>query len=70
MRSRNGSLELHEKSRYRAAADYALRRYPGAVGQLLNRELRAYADFGHRFSADALIPELAAEVLRRRTEPM
>jgi ribonuclease VapC len=27
------------------------------------RELVAYADFGYRFAADALIPRLAAEIL-------
>jgi hypothetical protein len=56
-------LALHERARYRAAADYALRRYPGPVGELIHRELSAYADFGHRFAHDALIPHLAADVL-------
>jgi DNA-binding HxlR family transcriptional regulator len=30
-------LALHERARYRAAADYALRRYPGPVGELIHR---------------------------------
>jgi hypothetical protein len=30
---------------------------------VLYRELLAYADFGHRFARDALIPELAARIL-------
>ena len=32
-------LDLHERARYRAAAEYALRRYPGPVGELIHREL-------------------------------
>jgi hypothetical protein len=66
-------LELHERSRYRAAADYARLRYPGAVGELIHRELRAYAEFGHRFARDALVPRLAADILtqpRTESKPM
>jgi hypothetical protein len=57
------ALELHEKSRYRTAAVHARRVYPGPVGELVGRELNAYAEFGYRFSADSLIPRLAAAVL-------
>lgn len=53
----------HESMRLRAAALHAKRVYPGRVGELIARELVAYADFGYRFAADALIPRLAAEVL-------
>jgi hypothetical protein len=64
-------LDLHERARYRAAAEYALRRYPGPVGELIHRELSAYAEFGHRFARDALIPHLAQDVLTppRPAEP-
>jgi hypothetical protein len=58
-------LHLHERSRMRAAALHARRLYPGAVGELLHRELTAYADFGYQFAADALIPRLAAEILAK-----
>ena len=56
-------LALHEASRLRAAALHARRVHPGRVGELLAREILAYADFGYRFSADSLIPKLAAEIL-------
>jgi len=58
-------LPFHERSRIRAAALHARRLYPGGVGELVHRELCAYADFGYRFSNDALIPRLAAEILAK-----
>ena len=58
-------LPFHERSRIRAAALPAPRLYPGGVGVLVHRELCAYADFGYRFSNDALIPRLAAEILAK-----
>lgn len=57
------TLEQHEKSRLRAAARHARRVYPGDVGELLYRELTAYAEFGIRFSVDALVPRLATQIL-------
>jgi hypothetical protein len=57
------TIPLHERSRMRAAALHARRLYPGGLGELVYRELVAYADFGYRFTADALIPRLAAEIL-------
>lgn len=57
------ALAAKDMMRYRAAALHARRAYPGAVGELMSRELNAYADFGYRFSSDALIPRLADEVL-------
>lgn len=66
-------LRLHECSRYRAAAAHARRVYPGPVGELVARELAAYAEFGYRLTTDALIPRLATQVLgtptRRRIAP-
>ncbi len=59
-------LDLHEASRIRAAALHARRVHPGALGDLLHRELTAYADFGYRFAADALIPRLVTEILAVR----
>ena len=60
-------LQMHESSRLRAAALHARRTIPGALGELVYRELVAYAEFGYRFGADALIPRLAGEVLAIRT---
>ena len=59
------TLPLHERSRMRAAALHARRLYPGPLGELVYRELTAYADFGYQFAADALIPRLAAEILAK-----
>lgn len=61
-------LEPHERSRCRAAAGHARRVIPGPVGELVHRELLAYAEFGYRFVADGLIPRLAAEILATRSE--
>ena len=58
-----GLLELHERSRIRAAARHARRVYPVEVGELIHRELIAHAEFGIRFSVDALIPRLATLIL-------
>ena len=62
-------LHHHERSRYRAAAGHARRIYPGPLGELVHRELNAYAEFGHRFNDDGLIPRLAASVLATRSDP-
>jgi hypothetical protein len=56
-------LELHERSRIRAAALHASRVYPGSIGELIQRELTAYADFGYRFADNNLISRLTAEIL-------
>jgi hypothetical protein len=62
-----GQLHLHESARIRAAALHARRVMPGPLGELVYRELSAYAEFGHRFTADALIPRLTTEILAVRT---
>jgi hypothetical protein len=46
----------------RAAAARAVHVHPGPVGELLARELRAYAEFGHRFGVDGLLDRLAADL--------
>ncbi|HVL85514.1 MAG TPA: hypothetical protein VM367_14690 [Pseudonocardia sp.] len=58
-----GPVEMLDRGVYRAAAGRALRVLPGPLGQLVARELIAYADFGYRFRVDALVPRLAAHVL-------
>jgi len=55
-------MEAREKMRYRAAALRGRRIYPGALGELVYRELIAYVEFGYRFSDDGLIPRLAAAI--------
>jgi hypothetical protein len=56
-------LEAHERSRFRAAARHAGRVLPGSLGELVKRELTAYAEFGYRFDRDPPIAHLATEVL-------
>jgi hypothetical protein len=63
-------LAHHERAAARAAALHARRVYPGPVGELLHRELLAYADFGYRFATDRLVPQLAAEVLATPSPPV
>jgi hypothetical protein len=58
-------LLQHERSQMRAAGLHARRLYPGPLGELVFRELTAYADFGYHFAGDALIPRLAAEILAK-----
>jgi len=65
-------LEPREKARYRAAARRGRLLYPGPLGELVQRELNAYAEFGYRFSDDGLIPRLAAAInddVEERAEP-
>ena len=62
-------LAFQEQGRYRAAALHARRVVPGPVGELIHRELTAYADFGYRFSNDGLVPRLAAAVLAIESDP-
>ena len=56
-------LDGVERRTYLDAADLALRAYPGALGELVRRELRAFAEFGYRLAGDGLIARLAVEVL-------
>jgi hypothetical protein len=62
------TLRFQESARLRTAALHARRTYPGPLGELVSRELTAYADFGYRFTNDGLIPRLATAVLATRTE--
>ncbi|MFC5137258.1 hypothetical protein ACFPK1_03390 [Actinomycetospora rhizophila] len=52
-----------DRTKYAAAAERALRVHPGPLGELVARELRAFADFGFRIAGDGLVDRLAAEVL-------
>lgn len=60
-------LDLHEKARVSAAAAKAKRDYPGPVGEVLHRELEAYAQFGWRTEQSGLMPRLVAEVMKPET---
>jgi hypothetical protein len=45
-------------ARARAASPAALRLFPGAVGELLARELSAWGEFGYRFGSHELVTRL------------
>ncbi|NMO93531.1 hypothetical protein [Actinomycetospora sp. TBRC 11914] len=62
-------LQAHEKARCRAAAAQARRVLPEPVGELIARELDAYADFAHRFDASGLVPRVVLAVLGRPSPP-
>jgi len=62
-------MSFAEQTDLRTAALRARRMYPGEIGELVYRELLAYADFGHRFARDALIPDLAARILAEAEDP-
>lgn len=68
LRGNAPELPPHDRSRYRAAAGHARRVYPGPLGELVFRELSAYAEFGYRLDTDGLIPRLAAAVLAARAD--
>jgi hypothetical protein len=61
------ALPVHEKSQLRAAARHARLALPGPIGELVSREITAYAEFGYRFGTDALVPRLAVQVLAMPT---
>jgi hypothetical protein len=48
------------------AAERARSRYPGAVGELVSREILAYRDFGQRFDGSGFIARLVTDVLSER----
>jgi hypothetical protein len=52
-------------ARARAAFHAALRLYPGAVGELLARELSAWGEFGHQFGGHELVADLIAHLDER-----
>ena len=54
---------LIDHDRLHEAARRALDRYPGPVGQLLQREIQAYLEFGHRFAKASLITRLVEDLL-------
>lgn len=60
-------MDYHEKLKIRSAAFRATRIYPGAVGQILSKELLAWEDFGYRLGSQRLINRLVHELM---TTPM
>lgn len=50
------------------AADLARARYPGPVGEVLDREIHAFIEVGHRFGRDALLTRLVRDLLEPESE--
>ncbi|MCD2193689.1 hypothetical protein LQ327_09905 [Actinomycetospora endophytica] len=63
------STTAADRSRCRIAAAHAQALQPGALGELIERELRAWADFGYQFDGDRLVPQLADEILHAASRP-
>lgn len=57
-------LDPWERMRLRTAAFRAVRRYPGPVGKLIEREILAVEDMGFRFVNGSLIADLVDEVMK------
>ena len=55
--------------RVAAAVGAAGARYPGPVGELIRRELRAFVEVGHRFDGSGLVPRLIEELLAVEDPP-
>lgn len=53
-----------EKARLRAAAFRVTRLYPGAVGEMLSREILTWEEFGYRFGGYALVGRLVDHILK------
>jgi hypothetical protein len=62
-----GVLEPVERARLYRAAHRARSRYPGPVGELIQREIEAFLGFGYRFTSGALFARLANHVLADET---
>lgn len=59
-----GAVPMHpDRERLIAAACRAEAVYPGAAGELINREIRAVVDFGYRFTGtDTLVTRVAEQI--------
>lgn len=62
-------MTMSELVRARRAARLAQLRFAGPVGELLACELRAHADFGHRFGPDTVLTRLVEELLDGESVP-
>lgn len=58
------TMQQHEKMRLRAAAYRATRIYPGAVGELISREILVWEEFGYRLDVGGLMMRVVDEVLK------
>ncbi len=57
------TLDHEFRARLHSAAHRVTRIYPGPVGELLERELRTWEEFGFRFGGAGLVTALVDHVL-------
>lgn len=57
-------MDHHDKTRVRAAAFRVTRLFPGAVGEMLSRELLTWEEFGYRLGGSGLVFRVVDEVLK------
>lgn len=53
----------HERMKLRAAAFRAQRVFPGAIGELLSRELLEWENFGYRLGSAGLIRRIVDQIM-------
>lgn len=58
-----GRLAIPDVQQLGLATSRARARYPGPVGELIEREIWAYTEFGHRFGGSGVVPRIVAELL-------
>ena len=61
-------MDPHEIMRYRAAALRATRIYPGAIGQLISREIIVWSDFGYRLGEHSVVREAVDQIMKTTAE--
>jgi hypothetical protein len=61
-------MEHAERARFRRAAHAAKRVYPGPMGELAERELLAWEEFGYRLGDRGLMRRLLVDIEKRTTE--
>jgi hypothetical protein len=61
-------MDHDELTRLREAAVWAKRVYPGPVGELLSRELKAWEAFGYRLGSRGMIMGIVGAVMKARDQ--
>jgi len=56
-------MEFHEKAQIRAAAFRATKLWPGAVGELISRELLSFEEFGQRLARGGHVMRAVRDIL-------
>jgi hypothetical protein len=62
------AMDHDELTRLREAAVWAKRVYPGPVGELLSRELKAWEAFGYRLGSRGMIMGIVDAVMKARDQ--